>query len=117
MSRGGRPREQPIRQRTCLGCRSVRAQSEMTRLTVDARGLVADARGRLCGRGAYVCVSETCVRRACRHLSKALRLASPPPAPDELWDLVTGRTEALGSVRHADEPEAGGDGGLPGAGG
>jgi predicted RNA-binding protein YlxR (DUF448 family) len=83
MARGGLPREGETGQRTCLGCRAVRAKRELRRFVVAPAGLVLDVRQALPGRGAYVCGAEGCAAKAARHLGKALR-APGLLAPAEL---------------------------------
>ena len=52
-------RHVPIR--TCISCGLKRAKHELDRLSFDATGLlVIDARGRMHGRGAYLCKAESC---------------------------------------------------------
>jgi predicted RNA-binding protein YlxR (DUF448 family) len=52
-------------QRTCVGCRRVRAKAELVRLVRRSDGtVVRDACGR--GRGAYVCPDLDCVARAAK---------------------------------------------------
>ena len=54
-------------QRTCLGCRKVKDQSLLTRFVRSPDGeVVADVRGRLPGRGAYLCNSSKCFELAVR---------------------------------------------------
>lgn len=58
-------RRQP--QRTCLGCRQVKDQSSLIRVvrSPDSRILV-DLKGRLPGRGAYLCNDRRCIEQAFR---------------------------------------------------
>ena len=70
-------------QRTCIGCRRVRAKAELIRLARDREGLVrVDQRGVAVGRGAYTCPTEACLGKAlvAGRLTHALRGASRPPA-------------------------------------
>jgi predicted RNA-binding protein YlxR (DUF448 family) len=60
-------------------CREVRAKRELVRLVRRPDGAVAvDARGRLPGRGAYVCRGADCVARLARagRVSQAFRKPS-----------------------------------------
>lgn len=51
--------------RTCLGCRAEKGKESLIRLVAGPDGdVVIDYKGRLPGRGAYVCFSESCVREA-----------------------------------------------------
>lgn len=69
-----RPRREP--QRSCVACRTKRPKRELIRLVFDAAGrLAVDARGRVPGRGAYLCAQPDCWQKAAggRPLSQALR--------------------------------------------
>ncbi len=51
---GGSSSSEPVR--SCIGCGARKAQSELTRVGVDADGgLVVDRKRKLPGRGAYLC--------------------------------------------------------------
>jgi uncharacterized protein len=65
--------------RTCVVCREVRGKRELVRLVRRPDGAVAvDARGRLPGRGAYVCRGAECVARLAKagRVSQAFRKPS-----------------------------------------
>jgi predicted RNA-binding protein YlxR (DUF448 family)/ribosomal protein L30E len=56
-------RSQP--QRTCLGCRQVVDKTQLLRFVRSPDGdILADLRGRLPGRGAYLCNSRACIETA-----------------------------------------------------
>ena len=56
-------RRQP--QRTCIGCREVKAKRELTRIVRLSDGHVqVDPSGKLPGRGAYICANVACWQRA-----------------------------------------------------
>lgn len=53
------PRKQP--QRTCIACRTVRPKRELVRVVRKPDGeVVVDTRGKVPGRGAYVCRQPEC---------------------------------------------------------
>ena len=65
-------------QRTCAGCRRVRDQKLLIRLTRALEGGIRMDRGeRLSGRGAYLCPDLNCLRQARRRrsLERALRVS------------------------------------------
>jgi len=82
-------------QRTCVGCRAVRAQGRLVRIALDAcGGLAVNPRRvtgrsaylcpspnprRVTGRSAYLCPSPTCLEQALRRsaLPRALRVQVP----------------------------------------
>jgi len=56
-------RRQP--QRTCLGCRQVKDQSDLIRIVRSPDGVIlADLKSKLPGRGAYLCNSRLCIETA-----------------------------------------------------
>ena len=65
--------------RTCVGCRTTRAQPELVRIAATPDGVVVDPHRTLPGRGAYVCPDPRClelIERAQGHtLRRALRTA------------------------------------------
>lgn len=64
-----------IPQRMCLGCREHKPKKELVRVVRSPEGEISvDLTGRKNGRGAYVCKSVECLRRArkIRSISKAL---------------------------------------------
>ena len=72
------PPDRRVPQRTCVGCRQVRAKRELVRLVLPAEGSVqVDATGKRNGRGAYICreTGRTCLDQARKRkaLTRALR--------------------------------------------
>ncbi len=54
-------RKKHIPQRTCIGCREIKPKREMVRIVRTPEGqLVIDERGKLNGRGAYICKTHSC---------------------------------------------------------
>lgn len=54
-------RKKHIPQRTCIGCHEVKPKREMVRIVRTPEGqLVIDERGKLNGRGAYICKNRLC---------------------------------------------------------
>ncbi len=75
---GTTPPDRRIPQRTCVGCRQVRAKRELVRLVLPAEGPVqVDLTGKRNGRGAYICreTGRTCLLQARKRkaLTRALR--------------------------------------------
>ena len=56
----GKPRKHiPIR--TCISCGAKRNKDELIRLVIDREGrLIKDYKGKMHGRGAYVCKNSSC---------------------------------------------------------
>ena len=79
------PKKIPLRQ--CLGCREMKPKRELIRAVRSPEGEISlDFKGRKPGRGAYVCPSEDCLKKARR--SKALERAFGAPIPDEVWQAL-----------------------------
>ena len=77
------PKKIPMRQ--CLGCREMKPKKELIRVVRSPEGAVSlDFRGKLPGRGAYVCPDPACLAKVRK--SKALERAFSAPIPDGVWD-------------------------------
>ena len=75
----------PMRQ--CLGCREMKPKPELLRVVRSPEGDVSlDPRGKKPGRGAYVCRSADCLRRAVK--SRALSRALEAQIPDEVMERL-----------------------------
>ncbi len=81
----------PMRQ--CLGCREMKPKPELLRVVRSPEGDVSlDPRGKKPGRGAYVCRSADCLRRAVK--SRALSRALEAQIPDEVMERLAAAMEA-----------------------
>ena len=79
----------PLRQ--CLGCREMKPKFELIRAVRSPEGEVTlDFHGKKPGRGAYVCRSEECLKRAIktRALSRAFGVQIPEAIIDELRNNI-----------------------------
>ena len=68
----------PMRQ--CTGCREMKSKKEMIRVIKTAEGeILLDATGRKNGRGAYLCPSMECFKKAVkgRGLERSFKMAIP----------------------------------------
>ena len=84
------PKHIPARQ--CLGCREMKPKAELVRVVRSPEGAVSvDLRGKAPGRGAYVCRSADCLKKALR--SKALGRALGVEIPPEIYDALTEQME------------------------
>lgn len=82
--------------RSCIACRAERSKEELLRFVLSPEGeLVPDLKGRLPGRGAYICPVAGCLRRAVerRQFGRAFRREPLPASPQQLLELVRGRLE------------------------
>ena len=77
------PKKIPLRQ--CLGCREMKPKKELIRLVKPPEGPVSlDFKGKLPGRGAYVCPNPECLKRIRK--SRALERAFSSLILDEVWE-------------------------------
>ena len=84
------PKRVPLRQ--CLGCREMKPKTELVRVVRSPEGAVSvDLRGKAPGRGAYVCPSADCLKKALR--SKALGRSLGVEIPPEVYDGLAAQME------------------------
>jgi predicted RNA-binding protein YlxR (DUF448 family) len=80
----------PIRQ--CVACREHREKPQLDRVVRKPDGqVVYDGRGKVPGRGAYLCRNVACLERAVR--SKALSRALETDIPEEMFDTLRAQME------------------------
>lgn len=75
----------PIRQ--CVGCGEMKSKKEMMRVLKTAEdGIVLDVTGKKNGRGAYLCISEECLKKArkCKGLERSFKMS----IPEEVYDVL-----------------------------
>jgi uncharacterized protein len=89
--------------RTCIGCRAVREQRRLLRLTADNAGGVAVNPRRATGRGAYLCPSVACLEEALRRnvLSRALGADLPGLNAPALRQRVAAEEDRLKAAEGA----------------
>lgn len=83
-------------QRTCLGCREVKDQDALIRVVRSPEHeVLVDLKGRLPGRGAYVCMQRQCIDEAVRkrQFDRAFRQQCQPVSTDGLLAAI--RNELL----------------------
>ena len=79
------PKKIPMRQ--CVGCREMKPKKELIRVVRSPEGPVSlDFRGKLPGRGAYVCPNPACLAKTKK--SKALERAFSAPLPEEVYQAL-----------------------------
>lgn len=82
-------RSQP--QRTCLGCREAKDKPRLIRFVRSPDGeILADLRGRLPGRGTYLCNSRACLETAVarKQFDRTFRQACQPVTADQLAEAI-----------------------------
>ena len=83
------PKKIPLRQ--CVGCREMKSKPDLIRVVRSPAGEISlDFRGKKPGRGAYLCSSEECLKRArkSRALERAFSLSLPPEVYDALEEQM-----------------------------
>ena len=89
------PRKIP--QRQCVGCREMKDKKALIRVVRSPEGAISlDFRGKMPGRGAYVCPDPACLKKArkSRALERAFDMAIPPEVYDQL-------EQQMGAEQHA----------------
>ena len=87
------PKKIPLRQ--CLGCREMKPKKELIRVVRSPEGAVSlDFKGKLPGRGAYVCPDPACLAKARK--SRALERAFSAQLPPEVWEALEKQMEGGG---------------------
>ena len=75
----------PLRQ--CIGCGEMKSKKEMIRLLKTTEDeIVIDATGRKNGRGAYICPSMECFKKAVK--SKGLERSLKMAIPKEVYEAL-----------------------------
>jgi len=83
----------PLRQ--CIGCGEMKNKKEMIRvLKTSEEEIVLDATGRKNGRGAYLCPSIECFRKAVKN--KGLERSFKMPIPKEVYEALEKEMEQFG---------------------
>ena len=85
--------QKKIPMRQCLGCREMKPKRELIRVVRSPEGAISlDFKGKVSGRGAYVCPDMSCLKKAMK--SKAIERAFETAIPDEIYAQLTEQMEA-----------------------
>lgn len=85
--------QKKIPMRQCLGCREHKPKKELIRVVRSPEGEIGlDFRGKVSGRGAYVCPQADCLKKAIR--SRALERALSCEIPAEVYEKLNEQMEA-----------------------
>lgn len=86
------PKKIPMRQ--CLGCREMKPKKELIRIVRSAEGVLnLDPKGKMPGRGAYLCCDIQCLERAMK--SKAVERALEVPVSEEILQDLRSQMENI----------------------
>ena len=87
--------QKKIPQRQCMGCRERKAKKELIRVVRTPEGAVClDFSGKLNGRGAYICPSADCLKKARK--AKSLDRSLEVSIPEEVYDHLEKEMEQNG---------------------
>ena len=87
-------KEKKVPMRMCVGCREMKPKKELLRVVRSPEGsLSVDATGRKPGRGAYVCRSAECLKKAIRQ--RQLERAFECALQDEVKAALMRELQAL----------------------
>lgn len=85
-----------IPQRQCIGCGEMKEKKDMMRVLKTAENeIFLDATGKKNGRGAYICRSMECLRRARKN--KGLERSFKMSIPTEVYDTLEREFDSLES--------------------
>ena len=85
------PKKIPMRQ--CTGCREMKSKRELIRVVRSPENEISlDFKGKSQGRGAYVCRSQECLKKAIK--SKALEKSLEVSIPEEIYSQLKEQMEA-----------------------
>ena len=82
-----------IPERKCVGCNEKKPKNELIRIvrTADTGEIQIDATGKKNGRGAYICPSAACLKKAKKRLLQILETQKP----EEIFSALTLEMEKL----------------------
>ena len=82
----------PLRQ--CVGCGEMKGKKDMMRVLRTAEGNIClDTTGKKNGRGAYLCISDDCLKKARKN--KGLERSFKMSIPNEVYDNLEKEFENL----------------------
>ncbi len=85
-----KPKREAMRQ--CMGCREMKPKRELIRVVRSPQGEVSiDFRGKMPGRGAYVCRDAECLKRALK--TKAFDRAFGVSVPEDVYGQLKAQLE------------------------
>ena len=89
---GGCELQKKIPLRMCVGCREMRLKRELVRVVCSKDGQISvDLTGKAAGRGAYVCPTEECLKKAVK--TRALERAFSQKIEPEVFDRLAAQVE------------------------
>lgn len=85
--------QKKIPERRCVGCGEKKSKRELIRIVrlADGGGVEVDLTGKKSGRGAYICPSKACLKKARRRLESNLECE----IPDEIFANLENEIENI----------------------
>jgi predicted RNA-binding protein YlxR (DUF448 family) len=82
-----------VPERKCVGCNEKKPKNELIRIvrTAETGEIEIDATGKKNGRGAYICPSAACLKKAKKRLPQSLETQ----IPEEIFSALTLEMEKL----------------------
>jgi predicted RNA-binding protein YlxR (DUF448 family) len=79
-------------ERKCIGCSEKKAKNELIRIVrlPEERGVEIDRTGKKSGRGAYICPSSACLKKAKKRLEANLECKIPDEVFEKLEKEIEG---------------------------
>lgn len=86
-------KQRKVPMRMCVGCREMREKKSLLRVVrLEGGGAAIDRTGKAPGRGAYVCPSEDCLKKAIR--SRALERALETKIDEAVLEQLSAQLSA-----------------------
>ena len=89
-------KEKPLRM--CVSCRTMKSKDLLIRVVKTPEGFVIDRRGKMNGRGAYVCRDEKCINLLVKNkgLNRAFKCEVPEKVISLLKEELSDGAEGMG---------------------
>ena len=75
-----------VPQRMCIACKSSKPKKELLRIVKTDNDFVLDKKGKMNGRGAYICNNSECLEKLCKH--KILNKAYKQNISQDIYDRL-----------------------------
>lgn len=80
-------KQKKIPLRKCTGCQKMKNKNELVRIVRNNKGEFAlDAKGKMSGRGAYICKDIDCLEKA--HKSRGLERSFKAAVPKDVYETL-----------------------------
>jgi len=85
-------KQRKVPMRMCVGCREMKPKMELRRIVKSPEGVISvDRVGKAPGRGAYICLSAECLKKA--EKTRALERALETKIEREVYEKLEGEIE------------------------